>query len=150
MKEIKLKSLSIRQFKGITSLDIDFKEDENTIKGDNATRKSTIFDSVTWLLFGKDSADRQAFDITPLDANNKPIEKVDTEVLGVLLVDGVPLPLKRVHHQKWVKRRGTTETIFEGNETKFTFDDVPVSAGDYKKKIDEMVDERLFKLITSL
>ena len=44
MKEIKLKQLSISNFKGISKLDINFK-DITTISGQNATGKSSIFDA---------------------------------------------------------------------------------------------------------
>ena len=62
MKNIQIKKLSIINFKGIEKMEIDFSGKTN-ISGDNATGKTTIFDSITWLLFGKDSQDRKDFDI---------------------------------------------------------------------------------------
>jgi predicted ATP-dependent endonuclease of OLD family len=59
-KEIILKSLILKNFKGIKSLSVNFNRITN-ISGDNATGKTTIFDAFTWLLFDKDSQDRSNF-----------------------------------------------------------------------------------------
>ena len=60
--KIILKSLTLKNFKGIKDLQIDFSKVTN-IYGENATGKTTIVDSFMWLLFGKDSKDRKDFDI---------------------------------------------------------------------------------------
>ena len=62
MKNIKLKQLSINNFKGISKLDINFK-DITTISGQNATGKSSIFDAFTWLLFDKNSKGDSKFEL---------------------------------------------------------------------------------------
>ena len=63
---IKIKKLSLLNFKGIRELSIEFDEVTN-IHGENGTGKSTIFDAFTWLLFGKDSHDSKDFNIKTLD-----------------------------------------------------------------------------------
>jgi len=149
MKTLRIKSISLRNFKGAKEIDISFNKDNTNICGDNATFKTTIFDAFTWLLFGKDSADRQEFDIIPLDSNNKPLEKVDNEVSAILDEDGAELTLRRVHHQKWVKRRGSTEVEYVGNETLFYYNGVPQKASEYKQKIESIMNESVFKLVTN-
>lgn len=79
MKQIKLKSLKPRNFKGIKDLNIDFSRVTN-IYGENATGKTTIADSFMWLLFDKDSKDRSTFDII----NNQSIHGLEDEITGVL------------------------------------------------------------------
>ena len=64
--EIKMQQIKMRNFKGITSLDVDF-GDETSIWGDNGTGKTTIFDAFTWTLFGKDSLNSAAFEIKGLE-----------------------------------------------------------------------------------
>ena len=74
--ELKLKRLTLLNFKGVRSLSIDF-SDVTNIDGDNGTGKTTIADAYFWLLFGKDSCDKKDFNIKTLDKNNKVIERLD-------------------------------------------------------------------------
>lgn len=149
MKTIILKSLSIRNFKGIKELDIDFDQAATTISGENGTGKTTVFDALTWLLFGKDSMDKKDFSIKPLDKNNRPLEKVDNEVSAVLIEDGSEITLKRIHREKWTKKRGALEAEFTGNETLHYYNEVPQNSAQFKVKIDAILDEGVFKLVTS-
>ena len=50
MRTIKLKSLSLINFKGVRSLNIGFSDAETLVAGDNGTGKTTVFDSFLWLL----------------------------------------------------------------------------------------------------
>ena len=67
---IKIKKLSLTNFKGIKDLAVEFNNVTN-IHGENGTGKSTIFDAFTWLLFGKDSHDSKDFNIKTLDSTGK-------------------------------------------------------------------------------
>src|SRR5690606_9514177 len=125
MKNIFLKTLTIINFKGAKHISIDF-EDVTSIYGENGTCKTTIFDAFTWLLFGKDSQDRKDFDIKPIDSNGNTIQKIENEVEGVLLVNGGPLTIKRIQREKWVKKRGSSDSEFAGNETVYFWDEVPM------------------------
>jgi Predicted ATP-dependent endonuclease of the OLD family len=51
-REIALKNLKLKNFKGIKDLNIGFSKETN-IFGENASGKTTIFDAFTWLLFDK-------------------------------------------------------------------------------------------------
>ena len=82
---MKLTKLELLNFKGLKSFAININGDV-VIRGDNATGKTTVFDSVCWLLFGKDSLDRAAFEIKKLDGG-KPSLKVDHEVTGTFTWD---------------------------------------------------------------
>lgn len=148
MKTIQLKSMTLTNFKGVRSKTIQFGP-ETFIFGANGTGKTTLFDAFTWLLFGKDSTDRTAFEIKTLDQDNNPIPKIDHEVEAVIEVDGEVVELKRVFREKWVTRRGSTEHHFAGNETLYFWNDVPMTQRDYTAKVGELVDEKVFKLITS-
>lgn len=148
MKNIELARLELRNFKGIKSLDINFNQITN-IRGDNATGKTTIFDAFTWLLFGKDSKDRSTFEIKTLDSNNEPLHGLEHSVLGILRIDGKPWTLKKVYKEKWTKRRGDTAKDLTGHETLFEINEVPVSQTEYKNKVNDFLNEDLFKLITN-
>ena len=148
MRNINIKRLELRNFKGIRTLDIDFNQVTN-IRGENATGKTTIFDAFTWLLFDKDSKDRTAFDIKTLDENNEPLHGLDHSVSGVLDIDGKVWTLKKTYKEKWTKRRGDVNKELTGHETIHEINDVPVSKTEYTNKINDFLDADLFKLITN-
>ncbi|WP_034671141.1 AAA family ATPase [Epilithonimonas caeni] len=148
MSIVTLKKLSLINFKGIRNLTIDFDSNTN-IYGDNGTGKTTVFDSFVWLLFGKDSTDRKDFEIKTLDSNNMAIPKIEHEVSAELEVNGELVILKRVFKEKWVKTKGALEAEFSGNETLYYWNDVPLSMKEFGNKVSEILDEKVFKLITS-
>lgn len=148
MKSIQLKTISLINFKGIKSKTIEFGK-ETFIFGANGTGKTTLFDAFCFLLFGKDSTDRTAFEIKTLDEFNNPIPKIDHEVSALIEVDGNPNVLRRVFREKWVKKRGSIEAEFGGNETLYFWNDVPLTLRDYTVKVSDIVEESVFKLITS-
>lgn len=147
-KSIFLEKLILKNFKGIKDLAIDFGKETN-VYGDNATGKTSIFDAFTWLLFDKDSQDKSKFDVQPLDNNNNVVHMLETEVEAVLEIDGVKTVLKKVLKEKWVKPKGQPESELKGVTTNYYIDDVPKKQGEYKKKINEIIQEDIFKLVTN-
>lgn len=147
---IQLKSITLLNFKGIRNLSIGFNENGVTsIYGRNAIGKTTIFDAFTWLLFGKDSTDRKDFNIKTLDDNGKVIEKLPHEVSATIVVDGEEINLRKCYDEKWTKKRGTSVEEFTGNEVHPFINDVPYSVSEYQRKINEICNESIFKLITN-
>lgn len=147
-KEIILQQISLRYFKGIKEHTINFDGNTN-IFGKNGTGKSTIFDAFTWLLFGKDAHDRKDFEIKTLDKYNNPIPKIEHEVEATIVVNNQTITLKRVLKEKWNKPRGKAEAVFNGNITLFYWNDVPMQAKEYALKIENILEESIFKLITN-
>ncbi|MBS5952541.1 MAG: AAA family ATPase [Paraclostridium bifermentans] len=148
MSSIFLRKLSIENFKGIRSLEIDFSKVTN-IQGENALGKTSIFDAFSWLMFDKDSKNRTTFDIKPLDENNTVIRGLNTTVTAVLDIDGTEIKLTKIYKEKWTKKRGEAEKTFTGNETIYEINDVPVKKTEYQNKISEIADEKQFKLLTN-
>lgn len=146
--QIKIYSLKLKNFKGIKDLEINFNCQNTNIYGANATGKTTVFDAFKWLFFDKDSNDRKDFNIKTLDNNNKPIHFLEHEVEAILVIDGVDMTFKKVFQEKWVKKRGQSEQEFSGHETNYWIDEVPVKKKDYEEKINSLIPESLFKLIT--
>lgn len=147
MKQIKLKSISLVNFRGHKDTTITF-GDQKVISGGNGTGKSTVMDAFLWLLFGKDQFDRANYEITPI-VNGSRLEKVDSEVSAYIEVDNREISLKKVYSQKWVRPKGQSEEVFKGNEVVYFFNDVPKKEGEYKMLIDAFFDETVFKLVTS-
>nr|DAL79659.1 MAG TPA: chromosome partition protein [Caudoviricetes sp.] len=144
---MKLTKLELLNFKGIKSFAININGDV-VIRGDNATGKTTVFDSVCWLLFGKDSLDRADFEIKTLDSG-EPIHKVNHEVTGTFtLDDGGTIELQRVYREKYSSPRGGEVTL-TGHTTDYFVDGVPKKEKEYKEIVSSLVDESIFKLITN-
>jgi len=147
-REIALKNLKLKNFKGIKDLNIGFSKETN-IFGENASGKTTIFDAFTWLLFDKDSKDRTAFDIKTLDNNNNVLHGLEHEVTGVLTIEGKDVILSKIYKEKWTKKRGEANKELTGHETLYYIDEVPVKKGEYQDKISNLINEQLFKLISN-
>lgn len=149
MKEIRLLELNLKNFKGIKSFSLKANGNNVRVFGDNATGKTTLFDSFVWLLFDKDSNNRKDFSIKTLDKSGKVIHNLDHEVEAVFLVDGETLTLKKVFSEKWTKKRGAAVSEFTGHTTDYFIDGVPAKKKEYDQLISSLISEDVFKLLTS-
>ena len=149
MKSIIIKQMHLVNFKGVRDLTIDFNQTVTNIYGRNGAGKTTVFDAFTWLLFGKDSQDRKAFDLKTLDEDGNIIAQLPHEVSAVIEVNGQEITLSRRFTEKWVKRAGKVDKEFDGNKEERFFNDVPCSKKDYEEHIAYICDEAVFKFITS-
>jgi DNA repair exonuclease SbcCD ATPase subunit len=147
--EIRLNAIALNNFKGVKDLALEFDGGNAVIYGTNATGKTTVYDAFLWLLFGKDSLGRTDFDIKALDAEGNPVSGLDHSVEAVLSLDGKPIALKKTYKEKWTKRRGSAKSEFSGHTTDYHIDGVPVTKTAFAAKIDAIVDEETFKLLTS-
>lgn len=141
--------MSLLNFKGVRELTVDFDEHETNIFGANHTGKTTLFDAFVWLMFDKDSQDRQNFGIRTYDEDNNIIPKLPHEVSACIEVNGVEINLKRCFVENWVKKRGSQEAVYDGNSEERYWNDVPCSKTEFAKKIADICDESIFKLITN-
>lgn len=147
--EIKLDSLKLQNFKGIK--DFQFSPDGHncTIAGVNGVGKTTCLDGFLYLLFGKDSRGQADFSIKPLNPDGSEVHNLETSVEGFLKIDGDPLILKKVFKEKWTKKRGSTQADFTGHTTDYYISEVPIQKKEWDKRISEIINEELFKLLTS-
>ena len=144
-----LKSLHMENFKGIRSLDVKF-SNKIKIKGQNAAGKTTIFDAFTWLLFNKNSAGEEKFNVRPLDKDGNRIDNVEIKVVAVLDVDGKEVELSKVQKQNWVKKRGTNTVSLQGNPNSYEIDGYPKSEAEFKAYISGLAQsEEMFKMTTN-
>ena len=144
-----LKSLHLENFKGSKLLDVNFTE-KTKIKGQNASGKTTVFDAFTWLLFNKNSAGEEKFNVRPLDKDGKRIDNVEIKVAAVLDVDGKEVELSKIQKQNWVKKRGTDTVTLQGNVNSFEIDGYPKSEADFKAYVSNLAQsEDMFKMLTN-
>lgn len=145
---ISIKSAHIENFKGIKCKDISF-GNKTSIKGANATGKTTIVDAILWLLFGKNSQYVEKFEVRPLDDNGNQINFVDIIVSAVIDVDGTETELKKTQKQNWVKQRGSEQATFQGNVNSYEINGFPKSDKEFKAFINDIISEDLFKILTN-
>lgn len=151
MKTLRLMSLDIENFKGITKRTIRLDGANAAIYGENGAGKTSHYDALCWLLFGKDShgnmPDTPDFAIKPRGTSGTGVMPT---VTAVLQLDGVPTTLRKVYKELWTKKRGSSEAEFAGNTTECYVDDVPRKAGEYAALVGELVDEKIFQTLTNV
>ena len=150
MSDIKLKSITLQNFKGCKSRTINFGDSITEISGQNASGKSTILDGFLWVLFGKDSSGNTNFGIRPVDETGKEIDNIEISAEIVLNVSGKNIAFKKTQKQKWTKHRGSATPAYEGNVNVYEVDGFPQNEKEYKAKIAEIISEENFKLIADL
>lgn len=149
MLKMRIARLSIKDFKGIKSLEINLHPEVATIRGENATGKTTIVDAFNWLLFDKDSTGRSDFSIKPYSKDGGEVHYLESIVEADLMLNDEKITLKKVFREKWTKPRGQAKEVFSGHETTYFLNDVPLKKLDYDKRINEICPEDVFKLLTN-
>ncbi|MBS5145193.1 MAG: AAA family ATPase [Butyricicoccus pullicaecorum] len=146
MTDFVVRCLEIQNFKGIAQLKLEFSDTVTHIYGDNATGKTTVYDALTWLLFGKDCAGNARFAIKPVGRKG-----TTPMVTAVCEVNGQIHKLRKVLRERWSKPRGDLSARYEGDTIEYTVDDVPKKETAYKKVIAEFVsEEEVFCLLTGV
>ena len=148
MKTIKLKKLSLVNFKGIKNLEIELK-DQTIIEGKNGSGKTSVFDAYSWLLFGKNSQNQTDFSIKTYDTNNNVIHNLEHSVEGTFMIDDSEVVLKRLLREKWSKKKGSENPELTGNETIFFINEVPKSLSEYKLFVDGIISEESQKVLSN-
>ena len=143
---MKLLRLTYKNFKA-QSQNIILNDSDVDVFGANGAGKTTAFDAFIWLLFGKDSKGAE------LSEDIKTRSQVDNgqehEVEAVLLLDdGGHIKLKRTFREVWTKKRGSATETFSGHTTDFFIDDVPAKKREYSDRINSIISEEKFKLLT--
>ena len=149
--KMQLISLRLENFKCHEHLEIRFDGRNASIYGQNATGKSSIYDGLTWLLFGKDSHGKKDFDIKPLTLEGSVKDHAAiTSVEAVLRVDGMERKLKRTYYEVWSTKRGSAEATFDGHSSDYFVDGVPCKKNEFIRRVGEIIEEDAFRLLTSI
>lgn len=155
MKDIRLRRLLLENFKGCRQLELTPMGRNLSVYGDNATGKTTIYDGLTWLLFGKDSRGQSSFEIKPLGPDGAVLDHgaiTAAEAVFQVLDDGETweVTFKRTYYEKWSAKRGRAQATFDGNTSDFFVDGVPVKKYAFEEAVDQLADEDLFRLLTDV
>lgn len=145
---IKIKSISIQNFKGIKDCTINFNGNNVNILGVNAAGKTSVFDAFCWILWNKDSSGVDKFNARPLDEEGNKIHNIEIAVRVVLLADDTEIEFLKIQKESWVKKRGTDTVSLQGNVNTYEIDSFPASEKEFKEKIANIIQEDLFKLLS--
>ena len=149
--KIQLVSLTLENFKCHEHLEIRFNGRNASIYGKNASGKSSVYDGLTWLLFGKDSQGKKDFDMKPLTLEGIVKDHAAvTSVEAVLLADGTERKLKRTYYEVWSTKRGSADATFDGHSSDYFVDDVPCKKNEFTRRVGEIIEESTFRILTSI
>ena len=151
MTNIRIKRLALENFKCHNSLVLELNGKNASIYGDNATGKTSIYDALTWLLFGKDARGNgeKNIEIKPLDLTGAVKDhRAITSVEAVFMVNDDEISLRRTLQEVWSTKRGSTEPTYDGNTSEYFVDGVPCKKFAFSAKVDELVSEDLFRMLT--
>lgn len=133
--------LKIENFRGITEFETKFKDGINEIHGDNGVGKSTILDSITWVLFGKNLADKKSgFTISPIIDG---VERNDLETKVKLIINDSFIVIR-----SWKDKKTSLQCGFiENGEENL----VSMTQTEFKKILSEkFIDEEEFKALSNI
>ena len=152
MKVIKLVSARFENFKKLNR-QVEFGERKTWIYAKNRTGKSSVADGIFWVLFGKSSTGKsegKEFRPRPYDMQGIDVDHVDVVVELTLLIDGVEVLLQKTQRQNWIRKRGTTSEVHEGDKNIYSWNNVEISETEFKRRIADIVSEKNFQLIPAL
>lgn len=141
MKKIIFKKLKLLNFCGIRELETSFSEDLTVISGSNGKGKSTVANALTYVLFGTDIKGN-ALDIKTFDKNHNIIPEISHEAELTLSVEGDEIVLKRTLSDAWNGDKCS-------NTYKYFVDGDVTTAVDFKKVVDGICNEKVFRLASS-
>lgn len=148
MKKILIDKICLRYFKGVENKEIVLGDNINVVKGRNGIGKSTIADAISWVLFGTNQAGATKFGIKTKDKDGKEIEDVAHSVEISLSVQN-----EQEGMMCYVLTRTLTETRKDDgsvtNNYTYKVDGEVETAGDFKKVVDAICPEEVFRLCSS-
>jgi len=151
MMEIILNKIHAENFKKFHDITINFGQLTN-IFGKNYEGKSSINDMFSWVLFGKSAtgnSEGKQFVPRRYDGEGVPIDRVDVLVELFLTVDNRPIMIRKIQKQNWVRKRGADTETYEGDTNEYYWNEVPVKETEHKKRVAEIIDEEVFRMITN-
>lgn len=146
---ISFKRVTIKNFKGVKDITIEFNGTITEILGANHTGKTTTADAIHWVLFGKNSEGATVFGIDPKDEDNHIIHHLENSVELAMTAGDKDITLLKVRRENWTKPKGRDEEVLDSHTTDCYIDGDKYTIKDYAKRISELIPEGLFRAITN-
>ncbi len=151
---IRITRLSMTNFKCFREKELCFDASVTTVRGRNGEGKTTVADAILFCLFGKNTAGQSDLELFKTREDGKTIPNLDHSVELLLSVDGgsavaKEVSLRRSIKEVWVKKRGSEESVFKNNTVEYYVNGESYTKTDYEKYIASLIDERIFRAITT-
>jgi DNA repair exonuclease SbcCD ATPase subunit len=147
---MRLKELVLENFQGIPALTITQNGDSFSVYGTNGTGKTTIGNSISWLLFDKPIDNVKNYNPKTKDAAGNDVHNLHHSAEGTfILEDGSMVTLKKDFYEVYKKKRGSAAEEFSGHTVDFYIDGVPVKQKEYQSRLDSMFTAEQAKVLTS-
>lgn len=146
---MELLTLSLENFQGLKHEEIQLDGHSASIYGRNASGKTTIFNAITWLLFGKPSTWAKNWDPKTKGPNGD-LHNLEHSATGTFrLDDGQAVTLKKVFREVWKRKRGSAAEEYSGNTIDYQINGVPCKEKEYMAAVQEYCSgEETMKLLT--
>lgn len=137
MKKVSLEKIVIDHFRG-RNLEISFKGNTD-IYGRNKIGKSTIYNAFLWVFTGCDMEGRSNFQLFDNKLELTYENSIPAKVDAYVDIDGNNYKFTRIAQQSWNRKRGESEYTKNQSDTyKFLIDDIELTSGEFKNRIEEM------------
>lgn len=132
---MKIREMTLNNFRGIKELAINFDGKNAAIFGANGTGKTTVANAFCWLLTGKSVTGEKNF--SPKTVGMK---KAEHSAEAVFMSDdgAATISLKKVFKEKWKKPRGQ-EAVLAGHETILYVDGLKAKEAEYQEAIERLL-----------
>lgn len=143
---MKIKSISIKNFKGIKDFKYDFDKKMNELNGSNGSGKTSIKEAYFWCL-GQDIKN-----IIP-SKDNVEIPNLQIEVELKIEIDDVEFVLSRKQVEKYKEDKESGKKVKTGNESTFYIDGIECKLVEFKEKVAGMLkiqDYNTFLLLSDI
>ena len=145
--DIRIKRIELENFKCFRTKILKLDRDITVIRGRNGEGKTTIADAILWCLFGKNTMGQSDFAIKTKE-DGVEIPHLDHSVELFLEADG-EYSIKRTLKETWVKKRGSNAQVLKNNTTEYMINGEVLTATDFKKKINALIPEDIFRIVTN-
>lgn len=138
---MKLLSLNLQNFRGIKSLNINFEGKSANIYGANGIGKTTIANSISYLLTGQPLTNEKDFSPKTSDTHN-----LHHIVNGVFELDnGGQISLSKDYYEVYRQKKGELAEKLSGHTTDHYINGVPAKEKEYISTLEKSVAVMLIK-----
>lgn len=143
---MKILKMHLENFQGLELLDVAPGGNDISVYGDNGVGKSTLYNSFTWLMYGRASTDEKNY--TPKTVGTHHLNHVVEMLLE--LNDKSQITLRKDFHEVYKTKKGNAESVFAGHTTDYAVNGVPVNETEFNEQLKAIYKtEDIAKMLTS-
>lgn len=146
---IKLKSLTLENYKKFIGQETFRFYDRTMISGKNKEGKSTLENAYMEILTGKEVDGTQPDGIRPHNTNGEDLNRSDVIREVVLDIDGKETTIRKITKQKWRKPHGQTEEVLDGNTVSYEIDGFPYAPKKFEEYMKELTDPEILLMCSN-